>query len=145
MIIDILLYNLIAWYIENVFPGQYGLPQPWYFMFQPSFWRGRRVARVSSGDGGGVELDTIDADKNESAPSDLEAGIVLDKLRKTFNTRDGEKVAVNDFSLKMYKGQITALLGHNGAGKTTTMSMLVGLFPSTSGTAYVNGLDVAAG
>ena len=29
-------------------------------------------------------------------------------------------------SLNIYKGQITALLGHNGAGKTTTMSILTG-------------------
>ena len=36
------------------------------------------------------------------------------------------KVAVNNLSLNMYKGQITVLLGHNGAGKTTTMSMLTG-------------------
>ena len=36
------------------------------------------------------------------------------------------KVAVAGTNLTMYKGQITALLGHNGAGKTTTMSMLTG-------------------
>ena len=42
----------------------------------------------------------------------------------------------------MYKDQITVLLGHNGAGKTTTMSMLTGLLPPTSGTAFINGYDV---
>ena len=42
----------------------------------------------------------------------------------------------------MYKGQITALLGHNGAGKTTTMSILTGLFPPTAGSAHINGLSV---
>ncbi len=42
----------------------------------------------------------------------------------------------------MYKGQITALLGHNGAGKTTTMSMLTGLYTPTLGTALVDGHDI---
>lgn len=52
------------------------------------------------------------------------------------------KLAVDNLSLKMYKGQITALLGHNGAGKTTTLSILTGLFPPTQGTAYINRLSV---
>ena len=38
-----------------------------------------------------------------------------------------QKKAVDNMSLNIYKGQITALLGHNGAGKTTTMSMLTGM------------------
>ena len=38
------------------------------------------------------------------------------------------KVAVNELSLNMYEGQITALLGHNGAGKTTTISILTGMY-----------------
>ena len=49
---------------------------------------------------------------------------------------------VNIQKLKIYKGQITALLGHNGAGKTTTMSILTGLFPPTSGSAHIDGLSV---
>ena len=49
---------------------------------------------------------------------------------------------VNIRKLKVYKGQITALLGHNGAGKTTTMSILTGLFPPTSGSVTINGHSV---
>ena len=41
-----------------------------------------------------------------------------------------QKRAVDNMSLNMYKGQITALLGHNGAGKTTTMSILTGMWLS---------------
>ena len=52
------------------------------------------------------------------------------------------KLAVDKLTLNMYKGQITALLGHNGAGKTTTMSILTGLFPPTSGSAQIDGLSV---
>ena len=50
--------------------------------------------------------------------------------------------AVKGINLKMYNGQIFALLGHNGAGKTTTISMLTGLFEPTAGEMKVNGLDL---
>ena len=53
-----------------------------------------------------------------------------------------ERRAVDNLSFDAYQGQITGLLGHNGAGKTTTMSVLAGLFPPTSGTALINGLDI---
>ena len=44
--------------------------------------------------------------------------------------RHGKRVvvAVDEISMTMYEGQITALLGHNGAGKTSTLFMLSGNF-----------------
>ena len=45
-------------------------------------------------------------------------------------------------NVKMYNGQIFALLGHNGAGKTTALSMLTGLLSSTSGQCEVFGHDL---
>ena len=70
-------------------------------------------------------------------------GLVLNvsHLRKTF---PNGFTAVKDLSVKMYTGQIFALLGHNGAGKTTVISMLTGLLTPTSGEAEVFGLDVFA-
>lgn len=38
--------------------------------------------------------------------------------------------------------QVTVLLGHNGAGKSTTMSIMVGLFPPSSGDVLINGHSV---
>lgn len=60
-------------------------------------------------------------------------------MKKTF---ENGFEAVKGVNLKMYTGQIFALLGHNGAGKTTTISMLTGLISSTDGQAEVLGLDL---
>ncbi len=51
--------------------------------------------------------------------------------------------AVNDISFAVEKGEIVGFLGPNGAGKSTTMKIATGYLPATSGTVYVNGLDVA--
>ncbi len=53
-------------------------------------------------------------------------------LRKTY---PNGFTAVKDLNVKMYTGQIFALLGHNGAGKTTVISMLTGLLSPTEGEA----------
>ncbi len=63
----------------------------------------------------------------------------IQDLRKTFENGFN---AVNGINIKMYNGQIFALLGHNGAGKTTTISMLTGLISSTSGSAEVFGTNI---
>lgn len=52
-----------------------------------------------------------------------------------------EVIAVSNVDLKLYKGHITALLGHNAAGKSTLISVLTGLFPPTSGSIIINGVD----
>ena len=35
LIVDIILYGVLIWYIEAVFPGKYGVSKPWYFPVQP--------------------------------------------------------------------------------------------------------------
>lgn len=80
-----------------------------------------------------------ESNKFEKEPANLSAGVKIKSLRKVYRNN---RVAVRNLSLNMYEGQITVLLGHNGAGKTTTMSMITGMIPSTSGTAYVNGYDI---
>ena len=40
--------------------------------------------------------------------------------------RYGEKLAVDQFSLEVEKGEILGLLGPNGSGKTTTINCLTG-------------------
>ena len=54
----------------------------------------------------------------------------------------GERVAVDNISFKVQKGEILGLLGQNGAGKSTTMKIITGFMSATSGTASVAGFDV---
>jgi ABC-2 type transport system ATP-binding protein len=56
--------------------------------------------------------------------------------------RFGERVAVDDVSFELARGEIFALLGPNGAGKTTTLRMLAGLIAPTTGAVSINGEDV---
>ena len=57
--------------------------------------------------------------------------------------RFGAFVAVDDLSFDVRRGEIFGFLGSNGAGKSTTIRMLCGLLRPTSGTAIVDGVDVA--
>ena len=41
MIIDGIIYYILAWYLDAVFPGQYGVPKPFYFFLQKSYWTGK--------------------------------------------------------------------------------------------------------
>jgi ABC-2 type transport system ATP-binding protein len=56
-------------------------------------------------------------------------------LRKQF----GAKIAVEDLSLSVRRGEVFGFLGPNGAGKTTSVKMLLGLVEPSSGTASVLG------
>jgi len=56
--------------------------------------------------------------------------------------RYARKVAVDNISFEVQKGQIVGFLGPNGAGKTTTMRVLTCFLPPTTGSAQVAGFDV---
>ena len=50
--------------------------------------------------------------------------------------------AVDDFSLKIEKGQLYGLIGPNGAGKTTVFNMLTGVYKPTSGRISLDGEEI---
>uniref|UniRef100_A0A671UPG0 P-type phospholipid transporter n=1 Tax=Sparus aurata TaxID=8175 RepID=A0A671UPG0_SPAAU len=137
MLIDAVIYWLLTWYIENVFPGQYGIPKPWYFPFTSSYWCGTASRTRVDPD---LLKDSTAYKYLEKPPPNLKAGVSIRNLVKIYKT--GKKLAVDGLSIDFYENQITSFLGHNGAGKTTTMSILTGLFPPTSGTALINGYDI---
>ena len=58
--------------------------------------------------------------------------------------RYGNNYALNDVSFEIEEGEIVGLLGPNGAGKSTAMNILTGYLATTSGSAYIDGVDILA-
>ncbi|MBE5966773.1 MAG: ABC transporter ATP-binding protein [Lachnospiraceae bacterium] len=54
----------------------------------------------------------------------------------------GDRLAVNDLSLEIKKGEVFGLLGPNGAGKSTTMNMICSLIKPTSGKIELFGMNL---
>ncbi|KAJ7419550.1 ATP-binding cassette sub-family A member 12 [Willisornis vidua] len=153
ILIDSFIYFILGWYIRNVFPGRYGMAAPWYFPLLPSYWieynsylpfwiekqRGLLFSKLMLRKE--VTLNNKICAPHphvEPEPTDLTLGVSLHGITKVY----GSKAAVDNLSLNFYEGNITSLLGHNGAGKTTTISILTGLFPTSSGTIFVYGKDI---
>ena len=63
-------------------------------------------------------------------------------VTRDLTKRYGNKTAVDNLSITIPEGELTALLGVNGAGKTTTLRMLTCLSKPVSGSAEIFGHDV---
>ncbi|KVW32030.1 ABC transporter ATP-binding protein [Burkholderia ubonensis] len=66
--------------------------------------------------------------------------IEIERLGKRF----GDVVAVDDVSLTMQRGTITALVGASGSGKSTLLRMINRLIAPGTGTVRIDGVDTAS-
>jgi ATP-binding cassette, subfamily A (ABC1), member 3 len=140
---DCIFWGFLSWYLNRVITPDYGQALPFYFPFLPSYWfptknNNVRVGTLTSAEPNqGIPYEPVsDTLRRQSVDGE---SIELHNLRKVFGT---QKIAVDGLSLSMYKGQITALLGHNGAGKTTTIGMLTGALAPSEGYATISGRDI---
>ena len=67
-------------------------------------------------------------------------GIVVENVCKRF----GDFVALDDVSLNVRDGSLTALLGPSGGGKSTLLRVIAGLEEPDTGTVVINGEDATA-
>jgi ABC-type multidrug transport system fused ATPase/permease subunit len=134
MLVDFILYAVVAWYLDQVIPHEYGAPRHPLFIFQWSFWlegcdccRSNMLRRDIENNAYMQLIDEYNASSEEVEPLAVElrprVKVAVNNLRKQY---DDGKVAINDMNLRLVEGQITCLLGHNGAGKSTTISILTG-------------------
>jgi ABC-2 type transport system ATP-binding protein len=66
--------------------------------------------------------------------------IRVDRLRHVY----GDRIALNDISFSVRRGELFGLLGPNGGGKTTLFKILSTLMTPTSGTAFIFGDALSA-
>ena len=162
MLLDAVLYSLLALYLHAVLPGSYGRRLPWYFPLSPGWWLGERrwrrlrlrfrrdrkyelvsseveevyLEEVQFGGSNGPLWEPLARDKEP----ELERGVCMSQVGKVYSwglLGLKRKVALHSVSLSLYEGQITVLLGHNGAGKTSLMMILSGINRPTSGSIQV--------
>jgi ABC-type multidrug transport system ATPase subunit len=108
---------MLSWYLEKVFPGEYGIPFDWNFLFKKDYWRSEKINNHTESISKRNITDNIPI-------------VHVDHLVKKFGP---DKIAVNDVSFDLYENQITSLLGPNGSGKTTIFNCLIGIYKQTSG------------
>ncbi len=83
-----------------------------------------------------------------SASSGSDIALELCALSKVYSLKrgmfkaPGEIKAVNDVSLRLYRGETLGLVGESGCGKSTLAKMLLGLLEPTAGNVLINGQEV---
>jgi nitrate/nitrite transport system ATP-binding protein len=72
----------------------------------------------------------------------MNAYLEISQLTKIYDTPKGPAIIVQDFDLKIAKGEFVCLIGHSGCGKTTVLSMVAGLNEITGGVIVLAGKEV---
>uniref|UniRef100_A0A671XXF8 Cholesterol transporter ABCA5 n=1 Tax=Sparus aurata TaxID=8175 RepID=A0A671XXF8_SPAAU len=147
LVLDCVLYLLLAIYLDQVLPGEFGMRRSLVYFLKPSYWskRRKRYVEVSSvydaevkGAPGGDEC--IEPVSPEFRGKEA---IRINNIHKVYKEKDNVVEALRGLTFDIYEGQITALLGHSGAGKSTLMNILCGICPPTNGSATIYGTPVA--
>ncbi|EWS72165.1 ABC transporter family protein (macronuclear) [Tetrahymena thermophila SB210] len=142
--ISFVVYFVLFLYLDQVISNEFGQRKHWLFFI------GCKLRNQNS------KKHQIRASSNQEEQSNFNENvdislqnqerqnktIKIENLSKEFKTEGVLKRAVDQINLQMYSGQVFSFLGHNGAGKSTTISMLTGMIPPTSGTAYIKGLEI---
>lgn len=146
----------MAWMIKQAGQGRATLGD--VVLCYQAFHQGQRLLRVLLDNAGGLYrsllfLDTlfqflalrphlVSPPQPQPVPERLQCGIRLDRVRFTYP--GSERPALDDFSLTLPAGQLTALVGANGAGKSTLIKLLCRFHDPQDGAILVDDVDLRA-
>ncbi|KAK7822634.1 hypothetical protein U0070_001982 [Myodes glareolus] len=142
--LDSVFYVLLAVYLDQVIPGEFGLRRSSLYFLKPSYWSKtkRNYKELSEGNiNGNISLSEI----VEPVSSEFigKEAIRISGIQKAYRKKNENVEALRNLSFDIYEGQITALLGHSGTGKSTLMNILCGLCPPSDGFASIYGHRVS--
>ncbi|GHP03624.1 hypothetical protein PPROV_000237900 [Pycnococcus provasolii] len=158
---------LVSLYVDQTFATGGGVPKHWLFplhmmgILKPPSGGSLLADDMSSSIGpSGMDVEGKVLNRQKSADTDdvaearlhaesqslgsTECAIVMKQISMCYPARGGmpPKVACDSLSLAIERGECFGLLGPNGAGKSTVINMLTGLMSQTSGTAYVENMEL---
>ncbi|XP_062223734.1 ABC transporter A family member 8-like [Phragmites australis] len=155
MVLEWLLFLLLAFYLDHFGSLQNGLRKAtahFRSRLDRNCFQAAQQQNVQLQEFRGVEMERADVIKEREIVDQLlqesnsSYSVICDNIKKVYSGKDGnaEKFAVRGISLSLSHGQCFGVLGPNGAGKTTLINMLTGFTKPTSGTAYIEGMDIRA-
>ena len=68
--------------------------------------------------------------------------VKIDNVKKIYNSRNGEMIALNGVSLDIYETEFICVVGPSGCGKSTLLNIIAGLLEPSSGKVYCDGKEV---
>lgn len=68
--------------------------------------------------------------------------VKIDNVKRIFNTRNGEMIALNGVSLDIMENEFICVVGPSGCGKSTLLNIIAGLLEPSSGKVYCDGKEV---
>ncbi|KAH7713914.1 Protein CED-7 a, partial [Aphelenchoides avenae] len=138
-ILDLILLVVITLYLDAVFPsGDTPGKSPVFFIS----WIFRLCRSKDSNTLDEENLIASNYEENMEPETGLDLSQADVNVRSLVKKWPNGEVAVNGASLRAYRGQVTALLGHNGAGKSSTFACLTGFSKPTDGQVLICGSNI---
>ncbi|CAG8559387.1 9157_t:CDS:10 [Ambispora gerdemannii] len=155
---ETVLMIILSLYFQSVLPSEYGTQKGYFFFITEPFEKyrlnqtlrkNRRNRRKTTQSvlleqalGDTMGDDDVKAERlrvlSENYPIES-TNLVLEELVKVY---PGGKLAVDNLTFAVEENVVFGLLGPNGAGKTSTIHIMTGLYPQTSGSVYIDGIDI---